>query len=83
MAVSVRLDKETEDLLKKTAHALRTTKTEILRASIRSYCERTLRENRRRPYDLIIDLVGNEYSGKGNLAIDSEKILREAFRKNK
>ncbi len=28
---------------------------------------------------MIVDLVGTEYSGKGNLAIDSEKILRKAF----
>ena len=83
MPTSVRLDQETEDLLLKTAHALHTTKTEILKASIRSYCEKTLRENRQRPYDLIIDLVGTEYSGKGNLAIDSEEILRKAFRRDK
>ena len=83
MPISVRLDQETEDLLQKTARALRTTKTEILKASILSYCEKILHENRRRPYDLIVDLVGTEYSGKGNLALDSEKILRKAFRRNK
>jgi len=83
MPISVRLDQETEDLLQKTDRALRTTKTEILKASIRSYCEKTLHENSRRPYDLIVDLVCTEYSGKGNLAIDSEKILRKAFRRNK
>ncbi|MBW1802601.1 MAG: hypothetical protein JRJ85_17940 [Deltaproteobacteria bacterium] len=83
MPTSVRLDQETEDLLIKTAQTLRTTKTEILKASIRSYCEKTLQENRRRPYDLIVDLVDTEHSGKGNLAIDGEEILRKAFRKNK
>jgi len=33
----------------------------------------------KKPYDLIQDLIGEEFSGKGNLAIDGETILREAF----
>jgi len=31
----------------------------------------------------LADLIGKEFSGQGNLAIDSEKILREAFRREK
>lgn len=80
MPTSVRLDEETEALLVKTARALNKTKTDVLKISIKDFCNKALREKRRRPYDLIADLIGEESSGKGNLAIDSEKILREAFR---
>ena len=83
MPTSVRLDEDIEALLMKTAEALKTTKTEVLKASIRDFCKRTLAEKGKEPYSLIIDLIGKEYSGIGNLAIDHEKILREAFRKKK
>ena len=82
MPFSVRLDDETEALLNKTAKALDTTKSEILKASIHDFCEKTLQEKGKKPYDLISDLIGREFSGKGNLAISSEEILRNAFRKN-
>lgn len=81
MPISVRLDEETEALLLKTAAALNTTKTVILKSSIRDFCKRTLEEKAKKPYGLIADLVGKEFSGQGNLAIDSEKILRRAFRR--
>ncbi len=82
MPISVRLDDETEALLNKTAKALDTTKSEILKASVRDFCKKTLREKRKKPYDLISDLIGNEFSGKGDLAINSEEILRKAFKRN-
>lgn len=83
MALSVRLDNETETLLIKTAKALDTTKSEILKASIRDFCKKTLKEIRRKPYDLVSDLIGKEFSGQGNLAINSEEILRNAFEKKR
>ena len=83
MPTSVRLDHETELLLVKTAEALNTTKTEVLKVSIRDFCEKILSERRKAPYALIADLIGKEHSGQGNLAIDHKKILREAFRRKK
>jgi hypothetical protein len=79
MPLSVRLDEETETLLLRTASALQVTKSEVLKASVREFCKKTLEKRAKRPYDLIEDLVGGECSGKGNLAIDGEKILRKAF----
>ena len=81
MPVSVRLDEETEALLNKTAKTLRTTKSKILKASVQEYCIKTLQEKRKRPYDLISDLIGKEFSGNGNLAVNAEDILRKRFRK--
>ena len=79
MPVSVRLDDETEALLNKTAKMLRTTKSRILKASVQDFCRKTIQEKRKKPYDLISDLIGNEYSGDGNLAINAEEILRKRF----
>ena len=79
MPVSVRLDEETEAILNKTAKMLRTTKSKILKASIQDFCKKTLEERRRKPYDLISDLIGEEYSGDGDLAIKGEEILRKRF----
>ena len=83
MPLSVRLDEETEAMLLKTAEALNTTKTDVLKTSIREFCKRTLQEKSKKPYDLIADLIGKEFSGQGNLAIDSEEILRKAFKRKK
>ena len=81
MPVSVRLDEETEALLNKTAKTLRTTKSKILKASVLDFCKKTLDEKRKKPYDLISDLIGTEYSDDGNLAINAEEILRKHFSK--
>jgi RHH-type transcriptional regulator, rel operon repressor / antitoxin RelB len=81
MPISVRLDEEMKALLSRTALVLKKTKTEILKASIREFCTRSMEERAKRPYDLIKDLIGKESSGQGNLAMDSEQILRKAFRK--
>lgn len=80
MAVSVRLDEETEALLNKTAKTLKTTKSHVLKASIQDFCTKALQEKSKKPYDLLYDLIGKEYSGDGNLAINSEEILRKRFR---
>lgn len=82
MPFSVRLDDETEALLNKTARAMSTTKSEILKASIHDFCKKTLQGKKKRPYDLISDLIGGEFSGKGDLAMNSEEILRKVYKKN-
>ncbi len=79
MSVSVRLDEETRALLEKTARALQTRKTEVVKRSIRDFCERALKQRTRRPYELLKDLVGNEGSGRGDLSVRGEEILREHF----
>ncbi len=83
MPTSVRLDPETEELLITTAYTLNITKTDVVKASIRDFCLKILQEKSNRPYDLISDLIGKESSGKGNLAIDSEEILRQTFKREK
>ncbi len=79
MPVSVRLDKKTESLLKQTASTLRTSKAEVIKQSLLDFCVRVLAERQKRPYDLIKDLIGKAGSGKGDLSIRGEEILREKF----
>jgi hypothetical protein len=81
MPLSVRLDKRTESLLEQTASTLKTSKAEVIKKSLSDYCSRILTERRKRPYDLIKDLIGKEGSGRGDLSKRSEEILRERFRR--
>jgi hypothetical protein len=81
MPLSVRLDKKTEALLEQTASTLKTSKTEVIKKSLSDYCARVLTEKRKRPYDLIQDLIGKGGSGRGDLSARSEEILRERFRR--
>ena len=81
LPLSVRLDKETETLLKETASALRTTKAQVIKESLSDYCTRVLSKKHSRPYELIQDLVGQEGSGKGDLSIRGEEILRNRLRR--
>ena len=81
MAMSVRLDKETELVLAQTASVLRTTKSSVVKMSLREYCARVLREKRKHPYELIRDLLDQQGSGIGDLSIRGEEILRSRLRK--
>ncbi len=81
MTISVRLDKETKSILEKIASQLRTTKSRVIKLSLKEYCSRLLEERQRYPYELIKDLLDKEGSGKGDLSIRGEEVLREAFRR--
>jgi hypothetical protein len=81
MPLSVRLDKKTESLLDQTASTLKTSKAEVIRRSLSDYCGRILTEKRKRPYELIKDLLDKGGSGRGDLSERSEEILRERFRR--
>jgi len=81
MPLSVRLDKKTESLLEKTASALKTSKAEVIKQSLSDYCARVLSERRKQPYEVIKDLIEKGGSGRGDLSVRSEEILRERFRR--
>ena len=83
MPVSARLDEETKAILERAAKVLRTTKTEVLKKSIREFCGRVLEEKGKSPYELIRDLVGKEESGRGDLSVRGEEILRERFSRDR
>jgi hypothetical protein len=67
-------------MLEKTASILKTSKTEVIKKSLSNYCAFVLKERRKRPYELIKDLLGKEGSGRGDLSLRSEEILRKRFK---
>ena len=81
--ISVRLDKETEIMLEETARILQKNKTEVIKRSLSDYCSHIIRERKKRPYALIEDLLGKGGSGKGDLALRSEEILRNRLRRKR
>ena len=83
MPISVRLDQETEALLEETAADLGASKSFVIKESLRAYCPKALAAKRKRPYELIRDIAGRRGSGRGDLSIRSEEILREAYRRRK
>lgn len=81
MPVSVRLDKETEELLGKTAKLLGKTKSEVVKKSIRQYCMPIAEEKKQSLYEFIKERIDKwPGSGRGDLAIRSKEILRERLR---
>lgn len=83
MPVSLRLDQETESILEKTAKALGETKSQVIKRSIRDFCARTLEQRGAKPYDLIKDLLGAGASGRGDLSVKGEEILRKRLPRKK
>ena len=83
MPLSLRLDRETELILEKTARTLGETKSQVIKRSIRDFCARTLEQKPGKPYDLIKDLLGTAASGRGDLSVRGEEILRERLSRRK
>jgi len=83
MPVSLRLDQETESILEKTARSLGESKSRVIKRSIRDFCSRTLEQRAEKPYDLIKDLIGSAASGRDDLSIRGEEILRERLSRKK
>jgi hypothetical protein len=81
MPISVRLDKETEAMLEEAAIALGTSKASIIKESLAEYCPKVLAKKQKHPYELIRDIAGRTGSGRGDLSIRCEEILRNAFRR--
>mgnify|MGYP001560268608 FL=1 len=81
MPTSIRFDKKTESLLEEAARLIHVSKAEIIKRSLYHYCPSILEEKRRHPYRLIEDLLDKKGSGRGDLSIRGEEILRKAFRR--
>ncbi|MGQ9570523.1 MAG: ribbon-helix-helix protein, CopG family [Thermodesulfovibrionales bacterium] len=82
MPVSVRLDKETEELLEKASKLLGKPKSEVIKRSIKQYCKPIVEERKQNLSDIIKELIRDRPgSGRGDLSIRHEEILREMLRK--
>jgi Ribbon-helix-helix protein, copG family len=82
MPVSVRLDKETEELLEKASKLSGTSKSAVVKRSIKEYCIPLVKEKQKNPSDIIKELIKERPgSGRGNLSVRGEEILRDMLRK--
>jgi predicted transcriptional regulator len=82
MPVSVRLDKETEELLERAARMTRTSKSAVVKESIREYCAPLVQKEGKNLADVIEELIKDAPgSGRGDLSVKGEEILREMLRK--
>ena len=77
MMLSIRLDEELDRLVRRTARALGRTKSDVVKASLRDYCDRALRAHEPAPYALARDLLGRAGSGRGDLSTRGRKYLLE------
>jgi len=80
MAATIRLDAELERLVADAARRLKVTRSEVIRRSIRDYCQRILAETDVYPWELMKDLVGCVNSGIPDLARNSRKYVMEMIR---
>jgi len=84
MPVSVRLDNETEELLKKASRAIGASKSAVVKQSIRQFCAPLAEANKKDFSETIKALIKDHPgSGKGDLAIRSKEILRERLGKKR
>ena len=78
MPTSVRLDPETEALLKRLAHSSGRSKSEVIREALHRLAEETRSSHRQeRLYHAIADLVGVADGGHEDLAREHKKRFRE------
>ena len=81
MLISVRLDEEARELLEKTSRLLGITKSEVVKKSIKQYCEPFTEKKKESLYEFIIERIDKlPGSGRGDLAIRHKEILREMLR---
>ncbi|BCB97289.1 hypothetical protein JZK55_22110 [Dissulfurispira thermophila] len=84
MPVSVRLDKDTEELLEKTAKRLGTTKSEVVKSSIRQYCEPILEKKSKSLYEFIKEHIDSlPSSGRSDLSVRHEELLYEMLQEKR
>jgi predicted DNA-binding protein len=78
MAISLRLSKQLEERLDRAASLAGVSKSEFMRRCLEKELESD--ENRPSAYELGKDLFGGEGSGRGDLARNAKKIVKEIIR---
>ena len=75
--ISLRLDPELEERIGSAAKSLGISKSELLRKSVKAYLETIPKAN---AWELGKQYFGKYSSGRGNLAQDRKKLLKEKLR---
>ncbi len=79
MPVSIRLDKESENILQKVAEGLQTTKSDAIRNAIKNYYSKILESKQKTPWEIyqLIHIRGG--SGHGRRIHDGKEILKKSL----
>ena len=80
MPVSVRLDRETESLVRRISKRSGRSKSQVIREAIRRLAGEDTVDRGESVYDAISDLVGIADGGERHYGARSEEALREMFR---
>ncbi|MBI4689968.1 MAG: CopG family transcriptional regulator [Nitrospirae bacterium] len=83
MPVSIRLDKESEDILKKAATGLHTTKSAAIRDAIKNYYLKILEEQQKTPWEIYESIHTYGGSGHGKRVLEGKKILKASLSKKR
>jgi Arc/MetJ-type ribon-helix-helix transcriptional regulator len=78
MPVSVRLDAKTESLIGRLARKRRQTKSEVIRDAIGVLADQEDKgAKKKRPYDLVANLIGCVKGGPRNLSVEAGKKFHD------
>jgi hypothetical protein len=83
MPSSTRLDKETQGILGKAAELLGTTKSQVVRESVREYCTKVINKKKKTPWQIYQSVFTGEGSGHGKRVEMGKKILKHKFEKDR
>lgn len=83
MPVSVRLDRETEGLVRRISKSSGRSKSQVIREAIRRLAGEDKMKSGESVYDEISDLVGIVDGGDRNYGARSEEVLREMFHRRR
>jgi galactokinase/mevalonate kinase-like predicted kinase len=76
MPVSIRLDRESEEMLKKMMDSLHLTKSDAVRKAIRNYHEKLLEENKKTPWEIYQAVHAPGGSGHGERVLRTRETLK-------
>jgi hypothetical protein len=77
MPVSIRLDKESEEMLRKMADSLHMTKSDAVRNAIKDYGAKILEEKKKTPWVIYQTIHSPGGSGHGKRIHESKETLRK------
>lgn len=77
MPISTRMDKETEDVMKRAAECLNLTRSEIVRKSVKEYCMKIIEERQNTPWETYQAIHTSGGSGHGKRVLRRKEILKD------
>lgn len=83
MPSSTRLDKKTAEILEKAAQLLGTTKSQVVRESVREYCIKVIDKKKKSAWEIYQAVYSGEGSGHGKRVEAGKEILKNKLDKDR